>query len=121
MSAPLIKPDALRLVDVVLALLEWQSTLAYLKDPPPGYLLSATDLMSDARTLRLAVENDTFTSELAFEKNLTDLLSSSHDGHLHTSLEAMAVFGYMRTIDGIVSVSLDGRSTPDIFAYGEMH
>ncbi|KEF63243.1 uncharacterized protein A1O9_01220 [Exophiala aquamarina CBS 119918] len=120
MSAPLLKPDALRLINVVMALLEWQSTLAYLKDPPPGYLLSATDLMSDAQTLRVAVENDAFTSELAFEKALTDILESSHDGHLYTSLPAMRVFGYIRTIDGIVSVSLDGRSTPDIFAYGDI-
>jgi hypothetical protein len=120
MSAPLIKTEALRLVDIIVALLEWHSTLAYLKEPPPGYPLSATDLMADARALRMAVQNGILTSELAFQQNLTNILSSAHDGHLFISLDAMRVFGYMRTFDDIVSVSLDGKSMPEIFAYRKM-
>lgn len=115
-SAPLIKADALRLLDVVMALLEWHSTLAYLKNPPPGYLLSATDIVGDARALRLAVQNDIFTSELAFQQNLTSVLSSAHDGHLHANWDVMSVFAYVRNFDDIVSVSLNGKAIPEIFA-----
>lgn len=121
MSAPLIKTEALRLIDTVMALLEWHSTLAYLKEPPPGYLLSPTDLMADARALRMAVQHGTLISELAFQQNLTNILSSAHDGHLFVSLDATRVFGYMRTFDDIVSVSLDGKSTPQIYSYRKTH
>lgn len=121
MSAPLIKTEAPRLIDTVMALLEWHSTLAYLKEPPPGYLLSPTDLMADARALRMAVQHGTLISELAFQQNLTNILSSAHDGHLFVSLDATRVFGYMRTFDDIVSVSLDGKSTPQIYSYRKTH
>jgi len=59
------------------------------------------------RALRLAVENDTITSELDFETKLTGILSSTHDGDLHTGWEARSVFGYMRAVDDIVSAALE--------------
>lgn len=116
-SASLVKADTLRVLDAVLALLEWHSTLTYLKDPPPGYPFSATDIIGDTQALRGAVENGIIVSEYEFQQNLTKIFASAHDGHLYMNMDVTSVFGFVRSVGDIVSVSLDGKRAPEIYAF----
>ena len=120
MSTPFVSSEALRLLDIVQALVEWQSNLAYLKDPPPGYLLSGTDIMAQLDSIRHEVENGAFTSEYVFQQNLMNIFYSAHDGHLYMALETTRVFTFVRPYDDIVSISLDDHSQPELYVYGKL-
>lgn len=119
-SAPIVQDDALSLIDAVSAVIEWQSTQAYLKSPPEGYLLAGVDLVAQITDLRSNVSSGAFTGEIDFEGNLTKIITSAHDGHLNLQLDGYSVFAYGIEIgDGLVSVSSDGQSLPEIYLAGE--
>lgn len=120
-SAPIVKADALSLVTGLTAFLQWQSTLAYLKDPPQGYLLPAVDLLGGMQDLYDQVKADAFTSEIDFQTNLTTLIGKAQDGHLLFQADAMNVFNYVRTALGpLVSISHDGVKLPQVWSYSEI-
>lgn len=111
----------MELVDAVSAVLEWQSTQAYLKSPPPGYLLAGVDLVGQMTTLRNNVSSGVFKTELEFEGNLTQIITSAHDGHLSLQLDGISVFQYGFNVgDGLISVSSDGKSMPEIYLAGKL-
>lgn len=118
-SAPVVKEDALNLVDGLSAFLEWQSTLAYLKNPPEGYLLAPVDLIGGMKQLRDQVSAGAFSSEIDFQTNLTSLIGQAHDGHLLFLADALNVFIYERSNLGqLVSISEDGTSIPQVYVLG---
>lgn len=119
-SAPIVQDDALSLVDAVSAVLEWQSTQSYLKSPPAGYPLAGVDLVGQLAALRSNVSSGAYNGEIEFEGNLSKIITSAHDGHLNLQLDGLSVFTYgIEVGDGLVSVSLDGKSLPEIYLLGE--
>jgi hypothetical protein len=107
------------LIDGLTAFLQWQSTLAYLKNPPPGYLLAGVDLLGGMQDLRNQVQANAFVSEIDFETNLTNLLGQAHDGHLAFYADGLNVFGFERGLGNLVSLSKDGQELPEIWSYSE--
>jgi hypothetical protein len=104
-------------MDGLTAYVQWQSTLAYLKNPPQGYLLAGVDLIGGMQQLRDQVAAGAFSSEVDFQTNLTTLIGQAHDGHLLFLADALNVFIYERAgIGSLVSVSADGTSVPQVYA-----
>lgn len=118
-SAPINKQDALRLIDGIVPALNFQSDLGILKNPPAGYPLAGADLLGDLANLRSQVNSGAFTSEIDFERNLTNILGKPQDGHLNFQLDGVSVFSYQRPFPGLVSVSMDGTSLPSIYVYSK--
>ena len=117
---PIHQDDALRLIDGLFAFMQWQSTLAYLKDPPSDYPFPAVDVLGGLEDLKNQVQSGAFTNEVDFQTNLTNLLDSTRDGHVAFQSDALNVFDYVGVELGpLVSVSQDGSALPQVYAFRE--
>lgn len=94
--------------------LRFQSTLAYLKNPPAGYQQPAVDLLAGLSDLQQAVNTGTFVNQYEFEVALQLLLVSAHDGHLYLNAGILAAFTFASPYD-IVSLSIDGVELPKVY------
>lgn len=99
-------------------MLEFQSDLEYLIDPPPGYLLAGVDLLGELSDLRDQVTSGNVTGEIDFENSIEMILGKAHDGHLTYVLDGLSVFEAARSTGSLVSISLDGVETPKVYLYG---
>lgn len=108
----------MRLIDGIVAGLEFQSDVGHLKDPPEGYLLAGVDLFGEIQDLRDQVDSGQFTSEIDFERNFSAILGKAQDGHLNFNFDGLAVFLYQRLFGALVSVSENGTAEPVIYLYG---
>lgn len=117
-SVPFKREDALRLIDGLDSFWHWQSTIDYLKDPPKGYLLPATDLDKGIERIRNKASGKEYENEFEFQQDMNSLVLSVHDGHFNLYLDALNVFSFRRgEIGPIVSLSLDGESLPKVYSY----
>jgi hypothetical protein len=119
LSVSIVREDALNLVDSLSAWLQYQTTLAYLKNPPEGYLMNSVDLLGGLVEIRNRVANGNYTKEVLFQDDISSLVASAHDGHLAYVPDMLTIFAYKRTIGQLLSVSKDGKSVPEIYAYSE--
>ncbi|OCT55114.1 peptidase S41 family protein [Cladophialophora carrionii] len=118
-SVPLVKEDTMSLLTGLKAWVEWQSTLAWLKDPPPDWPFPPVDLTSELQKLGDKVQDGTITSEIDFEWQLVDIITSARDGHLTFAPDAYSVFAYFNPLGSLVSVSADGKQLPEVYLYSE--
>lgn len=95
--------------------LQFQSTLAYLKSPPPSYQQLPVDLMSGLSRIQDDVDNGRFANEYAFEAALQQLIYLAHDYHLNLAAGILAPFAFMAPFE-IASVSLDGIELPKVYS-----
>jgi len=116
-SAPIDKADALRLIDGIVAALEFQSDSGHLASPPAEYPLAGVDLFGEISQLRQQVDSGDITSEIDFESNFTAILGKAQDGHLGFQFDGLSVFVYQRLVGSLISVSNDGTSEPEIYIY----
>ncbi|MCJ1381039.1 hypothetical protein MMC17_004148 [Xylographa soralifera] len=94
--------------------LQFQSTLAYLKNPPPSYQQPAIDLLAGLATIQQQISNGVFENEYDFEAAVQRLIQSSHDGHISLFAGALNVFTFGSPV-GLASVSSDGIELPEVF------
>ncbi|PGH12568.1 hypothetical protein AJ79_04189 [Helicocarpus griseus UAMH5409] len=121
-SVPINKGDALRLVDGLTSFWKWQSTIDFLKDPPPGYLLPETDLVGELKKIREKVTKGEYGNEYELQAALSALARTTHDGHFGLQLDAASVFKFRRSRAGpLVSVSEDGKALPKIYSFYDLN
>jgi hypothetical protein len=100
--------------------LQFQSTLAYLKDPPIGYTLPGVDILGGLAQIKRNVKKSFYGSQWDFEVDLWSLVNVlPHDFHLNLPLPLINVFGFLPSTGPLVSVSLSGLSIPDVYIKGE--
>ena len=97
--------------------LQFQSTLVYLKDPPPSYQQPAVDLLDGLDALQAQVNSGAFNNEYDFEVTLQKLIFAAHDNHLYLNGGATGVFSF-GAFDYLVSVSIDGLTIPKVYIEG---
>ncbi|KMU88255.1 hypothetical protein CIHG_05426 [Coccidioides immitis H538.4] len=120
-SVPFKKRDALRLIDGLDSFWHWQSTIDYLKDPPEGYLMPATDLDKGILRIRNKAAANKYENEIEFQQDMLALVNSVHDGHFNLYLDAINIFSFRRVEFGpIVSLSSDGKSLPKVYSYSHI-
>ncbi|KIX98056.1 uncharacterized protein Z520_06135 [Fonsecaea multimorphosa CBS 102226] len=115
-SVPLVKQDTLDVLTGLKALVQWQSTLLWVKNPPANWPFPPVDLVGGLQDLTQKVEDGTITQEIDFETQLVDLITSVRDGHFTYVPDAYSVFQYANAQLPIVSVSADGKQLPEIYA-----
>lgn len=118
-SVPLDQQDATDLIDGLSAMLQFQSDLEFLANPPSGYLLAGVDLLGELSDLRDQVTSGNVTGEIDFETQVTVIIARAHDGHLVYNLDGLGIFQLVRRTGDIVSVSLDGTEIPKVYLYSE--
>lgn len=123
MSAPLNKTAAIELIEAMKPYIVWQSTQAYLKDPPAEYaekVQPAVDIYAGLDDIANKVNSDAFIGEYEFGWALYTLIQSAHDGHLVYVPDSIgAIFTWGRPIS-LVSISEDGQKLPAPFVYEDI-
>ncbi|KAE9975034.1 hypothetical protein EG328_003510 [Venturia inaequalis] len=122
-SVPLNTPNALELVRTIKPYLDWQSTTAYLKNPPSEYtakIQAPVDVFGGLDKIEAGLKSGFFKTEYDFGFALYTLLQSTHDGHLSYVPDTVGrVFQWGRPVP-LVSVSEDGEKLPAIFVYADI-
>lgn len=99
-------------------MVQFQSTLTYLKDPPKGYANDGVDILGGLDDIGKKVSNGDYDNEYDFENDIAELLVKAHDGHL--SFEGMAYGGAFRWRRSrqvsLISASKDGKEAPKVWA-----
>jgi hypothetical protein len=116
-SVPFIPAVATRFLQYYNETIQFQSTLAYLKDPPSSYQQPPTDLLDGLNQLQLDIENGKFQNQYAFEIALQTLIYSTHDAHFRLFAGVLSVFTFASPYS-IVSVSIDGVQLPKVYIAG---
>ena len=91
-SVPFDKAVASQLIRYYKDTLEFQSTLAYLKDPPLSYQQTRVDILSALDLIATGVETGVLRDEYAFEAAVQNVLQASHDSHVRLDAGALNVF-----------------------------
>jgi hypothetical protein len=99
-------------------MVEFQSTLSLIKEPPRGYANEGVDIIAGLNDIGRKVSNGEYSNEYAFEEDISKLLVKAHDGHL--GFEGMAHSGAVRWRRSrqisLISGSIDGKEAPKIWA-----
>jgi len=117
-SVPFNGTVAKQLVSYLRDTWQFQSTIAYLANPPPSYQQPAVDLIGGLDLIQSQIDAAVFDNEYAFEAAVQALIYRAHEGHLHFVGGALNVFLFNTPLS-IVSVSTDGLQTPKVYSGGK--
>ena len=94
--------------------MQFQSTLAYLKNPPAGYQQPKVDVLDELQKIQDRVDSGFYTNQYAFEADVQLLTYATHDAHVQLTAGALSAFSFGSPYE-IVSVSADGKEEPKIY------
>ncbi|KAL2061304.1 hypothetical protein VTL71DRAFT_7577 [Oculimacula yallundae] len=118
-SVPIDKEAAVGLIKYFKPYLEFQSTLAWLKDPPKSYQQPAVDLMGGLENMTAQISAGSFTNQYDFELAIHTLLQGSHEGHLGLQTPLYSLFVFRSPFE-FLSVSFDGVQLPQVFVHEDL-
>ncbi|WYZ35391.1 hypothetical protein EsH8_X_000038 [Colletotrichum jinshuiense] len=113
-SVPFHAAMALRFIDYYNTTMQFQSTLAHLKDPPEGYQQPAFDLMHGLEDLKRNVTTGVFKNQYDFEAALQYLVYSVHDAHVDLIAGVLSAFSFASPYP-LVTASIDGKEIPKVY------
>ncbi|KAF4628445.1 hypothetical protein G7Y89_g9714 [Cudoniella acicularis] len=113
-SVPINVTAAAGLINLYLPYLQFQSTLGWLKSPPPSYQQPATDIVGGFNDILTKVQSEQFTNEYDFEAAIQSLVTTAHDGHFGISLPLFKSFAFVAPWS-FVTLSADGSALPGIY------
>ena len=93
-SVPIAQGNASSTVDSLKQMVEFQSTLSYLKKPPKGWPNEAVDVMAGLDNIKSKVDDGGYSNEYDFENDIASLFVKAHDGHL--AFNGMAYSGVFK-------------------------
>ncbi|KAK9785210.1 putative Tail specific protease domain-containing protein [Seiridium cardinale] len=117
-SVPINQAVALRFIDYYNMTIQFQSTLAYLKDPPVGYQQPAVNVVGALEQIRNNVTAGVYKNQYTFEADLVKLVYSFHDAHVSLYAGIMASFSFASIYDLVTAA--DGSGTPKIYIYDDV-
>ncbi|KAK3323334.1 peptidase S41 family protein [Cercophora scortea] len=113
--------EAQKLITSLKAFVSWQSSLAFLKDPPAAYMLPDVDILGGLDNISAMAAAKGFISEVEFQLSIVKLISSAHDGHFSFRPDVFKAFGFRNKLAAdIVSVSVDGVQVPKLYHYADL-
>ncbi|KAF2272631.1 peptidase S41 family protein [Westerdykella ornata] len=117
-TVPIDKSRASTTIKSIKQMIEYQSTLKYLADPPSGYFNPAVDLVAGLDDIGQKVESGDYANEFDFEQDIAALLGKGYDGHL--GFDGMTFSGAIRwrrsTRAALAAASSDGKDAPKVWA-----
>jgi hypothetical protein len=116
-DVPIVPYLAVQQIEWMQGFIQFQSTLAWLKNPPAGYDLPPVDLGGLDKIAQKAASGQ-YHGEYDFELDIYNLITSAGDGHLAYLPFLIGNFAYMREVS-LVSLSLDGVSLPKVYFLGK--
>jgi hypothetical protein len=121
-SVPLDKDGNIKLIDDLKVYLQWQSNLAFLKNPPPEYTEQPVDLIGEMESMQRQLSAGGYSNEYDFQLDLNQLFNRAYDNHLTWQPDILAgVMQFQRPAGTeLVSVSSDGNKLPEVYAYRDL-
>lgn len=91
-----------------------------MKNPPSGYLEPAVDIRAELNKVVQGVKSSSYKSEYSFQADLFNKFNLVHDGHFRFFADLLTTtLTFQRQIP-VVSVSLDGKQLPQIYAKSDI-
>lgn len=81
--------------------------------------MESVDILGGLEDIQQRINDNAYSGELPFQLDLASLIFSARDGHFVFLPDLLDIFIFERTIGSLLSVSLDGDSLPEIYAYSE--
>jgi hypothetical protein len=120
-SVPNYSDPAVKLIESIQAFVQWQSTLAWLKDPPKSYGFPAIDVVSRLDDIKQNAQDGKYDSEYDFQVEIYKVFRLAHDGHFNYQGDALGRFIFYNDLVGdVVSVSPDGKSVPKLYHWSDL-
>ncbi|MCJ1312728.1 hypothetical protein MMC25_006404 [Agyrium rufum] len=120
-SVPLHEKNAEKLLETILPYIRWQTTTAYLVDPPKGYLEPPFDIYATLATITKNLKSGVYKNEYDFCFALYQLFIGAKDGHFGYIPDMVGkVFNFYRDV-ALVSASVDGKSLPQIYVFDDVN
>ncbi|KAF2186875.1 hypothetical protein K469DRAFT_705404 [Zopfia rhizophila CBS 207.26] len=94
--------------------IQFQTTLAYLKNPPEGYQQPAIDVLAGLQEIQQHINEGYYTNQYAFEADFQLLIFAMHDAHIALTAGALSAFSFASPYE-ISSVSVDGKQDPKVY------
>ncbi|RNJ59198.1 hypothetical protein D7B24_003291 [Verticillium nonalfalfae] len=115
-SVPNKPAQAQRLITSLQAYVQWQSTLAWLKNPPATYMLPPADIEGALADIGRTAAAGGFGSEYNFQLAILETFASAHDGHFNYRGDVFKGFAFVNGLaSDIISVSRDGKEPPRLY------
>ncbi|KAF2685082.1 hypothetical protein K458DRAFT_387974 [Lentithecium fluviatile CBS 122367] len=117
-SVPIDKDAASQTITELKKMLQFQSTLSYVKDPPEGFSNEGVDLEAGLDDIKNNVDGANYDNEYDFENDIASLLVKAHDGHLSFSgMTYGGAFRWRRNRQiALMSASSDGVDAPKVWS-----
>ncbi|CAO2651399.1 Nn.00g039690.m01.CDS01 [Neocucurbitaria sp. VM-36] len=113
-SVPFNSAVATRFVDYINTTVQFQSTLAYLKNPPSEYQQPAVNVLAGLQSIKNNVTKGVYKNQYQFEIDLQHLLYQTHDAHLYLTAGITAAFSFLAPFS-ITAASPDGKALPKVY------
>ena len=104
---------ALRFVDYYNTTIQFQSTLAFLRNPPAAYQQPAVDVLQGLQQIKQNITSGVYKSQYVFEADLQHLVYRMHDAHVDLNSGILAAFTFASPYS-VVSASVDGKQLPQL-------
>lgn len=114
LSAPFDQKLSIEQIYYFVPYINFESDLAYLKNPPSTYLISAVDILGDLNDIRQNASAGIYTNQYAFDAAITNLVGKAHNGHFTYTTGLIAAFEH-HNIMPLVSISKDGLALPHVY------
>ena len=119
-SVPINQEEDGALMEELGLYLDWQSTLAYLINPPAGYTGDRVNIRDNFQSIYQKLGEGQYPDEYHFQLDLSLALTLAYDFHLQWTPDILAVFSFMRGTGedfSLVSISSDGQALPELYNY----
>ncbi|KAF5846397.1 hypothetical protein GGP41_003794 [Bipolaris sorokiniana] len=113
-SVPFNPAVATRFITYINDTVQFQSTLAYLREPPAEYQQPAVDILSGLTQIQNNITAQVYKNQYQFEVDVQNLLDRAHDGHMYLRGGIMAAFSFLAPYS-ITAASPDGASLPKLY------
>ncbi|VUC27276.1 unnamed protein product [Clonostachys rosea] len=118
-SVPLVPDDALETINYLKNYSNFDTTLSFLKKPPPSYQKPGVDVMGRLDQVADNIRNGKYKNQREFEIDIWAITAESSEGHFHIELGLLGIFSWFLN-DTIVSLSRDGKELPQIYARSDI-
>ncbi|KAF2093751.1 hypothetical protein NA57DRAFT_21022, partial [Rhizodiscina lignyota] len=118
-SVPFNSAVAARFIEYYNTTIQFQSTLAYLRDPPEGYQQPKVDVLEGLAQIQQNSTDGYFKNQYEFEANLQTLIYSMHDMHVDLSAGVLSAFSFASPVY-LSSVSIDGKQEPQVYIWDDI-
>ncbi|KAJ4350329.1 uncharacterized protein N0V89_008950 [Didymosphaeria variabile] len=125
-SIPVDKEEDQALIDEYKLWLDWQTNLAWHKNPPEGFADKSVDVIGDLDSIKDALSNDQYNSSYELMGDVRAAVVKAHDYHfqLRPLIRSLVDSWKRGEIVGeafaMASVSKDGKELPKLYDYHDI-